>query len=45
MNKNKQMVYTYHNETKHSQRQYAKSLGYIDWVTQPNPYHSSEDYT
>jgi len=43
MNKNIQMVYTYHNETKHSQLQYAKSLGYMDWATQPNPYRSYID--
>ena len=40
MNKNLQMVYTYHNETKHSQQRYAKSLGYMDWATQPNPYRT-----
>ena len=40
MNKNTQMVYTYHNETKHTQHRYAKSLGYMDWATQPNPYRS-----
>jgi SagB-type dehydrogenase family enzyme len=40
MNKNIQMVYTYHNETKHSQQRYARSLGYMDWATQPNPYRS-----
>jgi len=40
MNKNLQMVYTYHNETKHSQQRYARSLGYMDWDTQPNPYRS-----
>jgi len=34
------MVYTYHNETKHRQHQYARSLGYMDWATQPNPYRS-----
>lgn len=34
------MVYTYHNETKHTQQRYAKSLGYMDWATQPNPYRS-----
>ncbi len=34
------MVYTYHDETKHRQEQYAKSLGYMDWATQPNPYRS-----
>lgn len=40
MNNNTQMVYTYHNETKHSQQRYAKSLGYMDWDTQPNPYRT-----
>jgi len=42
MNKNLQMAYTYHNETKHSQQRYARSLGYMDWNTQPNPYRSYE---
>ena len=42
MNKNTQMGY-YHNETKHSQLQYAKSLGYMDWATQPNPHRSYAD--
>ncbi|MCF6243593.1 MAG: SagB family peptide dehydrogenase [Sulfurovum sp.] len=45
MDKNTQMVYTYHNETKHSQLQYAKSLGYMDWATQPDPYRSYADTT
>ena len=40
MNKNTQMVYTYHDETKHRQEQYARSLGYMDWATQPDPYRS-----
>ena len=43
MNKNLQMVYTYHNETKHSAQKYAKSLGYMDWETQPNPYRYYEN--
>ena len=43
MNKELQMVYTYHNETKHSQQRYAKSLGYMDWATQPNPYRTYMD--
>jgi SagB-type dehydrogenase family enzyme len=38
MNKNLQMVYTYHNNTKHSNQRYARSLGYMDWATQPDPY-------
>lgn len=37
------MVYTYHNETKHRQEQYAKSLGYMDWATQPDPYRNYTD--
>ncbi len=40
MNKNLQMLYIYHNETKHSYNKYAKSLGYMDWATQPDPYRS-----
>jgi len=43
MNKNLQMVYTYHNETKHAQHRYARSLGYMDWATQPDPYRSYKD--
>ncbi|PLY05024.1 MAG: nitroreductase [Arcobacter sp.] len=43
MNKNLQMVYNYHNETKHSQQRYARSLGYMDWATQPNPYRTYSD--
>ena len=37
------MVYNYHNETKHSQQRYARSLGYMDWATQPNPYRTYSD--
>ncbi|MGK0256220.1 MAG: SagB-type dehydrogenase family enzyme [Arcobacteraceae bacterium] len=40
MNKNLQMVYTYHNNTKHSNQRYARSLGYMDWATQPDPYRT-----
>ena len=43
MNNNLQMVYNYHNETKHSNQKYAKSLGYMDWATQPNPYRNYID--
>jgi SagB-type dehydrogenase family enzyme len=42
MNNNLQMVYTYHNETKHAPARYARSLGYMDWATQPDPYRSYE---
>ena len=33
-------IFTYHNETKHSSRRYARSLGYMDWSTQPDPFRS-----
>lgn len=40
MNKNLQTVFTYHEETKHNYHKYARSLGYMDWANQPNPYRS-----
>lgn len=43
MNKNLQTLYTYHNETKHSHARYARSLGYMDWETQPNPYRNYQN--
>ncbi|MEO1923788.1 MAG: SagB/ThcOx family dehydrogenase, partial [Nautiliaceae bacterium] len=30
----------YHEETKHYPNRFAKSLGYLDWENQPNPYKS-----
>ncbi|MDA7816938.1 nitroreductase family protein [Sulfurimonas sp.] len=38
MNKELQTVFTYHEQTKHAQHRYARSLGYMDWETQPNPF-------
>ena len=38
MNKELQTVLHYHETTKHSQKRYAKSLGYMDWATQPDPF-------
>jgi SagB-type dehydrogenase family enzyme len=38
MNKNLQTVFSYHEETKHAHHRYARSLGYMDWANQPNPY-------
>ncbi|QOP40446.1 SagB/ThcOx family dehydrogenase [Sulfurimonas marina] len=38
MNKNLQTVLHYHETTKHHQNRYARSLGYMDWATQPNPF-------
>ncbi|EDZ61749.1 SagB/ThcOx family dehydrogenase [Sulfurimonas gotlandica] len=38
MNKSLQMVYEYHKTTKHAQHKYARSLGYMDWNTQPDPF-------
>lgn len=31
-------VYGYHDRTKHQLNRYARSLGYMDWATQPNPF-------
>lgn len=42
MNKNLQTVFRYHEQTKHSQQRYARSLGYMDWATQPNPFREYE---
>lgn len=38
-------VYRYHDETKHRYGRYAKSLGYLDWATQPNPFRSYDHTT
>ena len=32
------MVMAYHEETKHHFHRYARSLGYMDWANQPNPF-------
>jgi len=40
MNKSLQKVFHYHETTKHSQQRYARSLGYMDWSTQPNPFRN-----
>lgn len=31
-------VVLYHDATKHHPRRYARSLGYLDWATQPDPF-------
>ncbi len=33
-----QQVKTYHQETKHEFNRFAKSLGYLDWANQPDPF-------
>ena len=38
MNTNLQTIFHYHETTKHSQQRYARSLGYMDWATQPDPF-------
>jgi len=40
MNKNLQIVFSYHEETKHNYHKYARSLGYMDWENQPDPYRT-----
>ena len=31
-------ILNYHQSTKHYLDHYARSLGYLDWVNQPNPF-------
>ncbi len=45
MNKAINEILTYHNETKHAPQRYARSLGYMDWSTQPDPFRSYEGST
>jgi SagB-type dehydrogenase family enzyme len=33
-------VHTYHDGTKHHFNRFARSLGYLDWASQPNPFRS-----
>ncbi|HSP06558.1 MAG TPA: SagB/ThcOx family dehydrogenase [Acidobacteriota bacterium] len=32
------IILNYHEETKHHHHRFARSLGYLDWVTQPDPF-------
>lgn len=36
------VVHSYHQRTKHHPRRYARSLGYLDWSSQPNPFRIYE---
>jgi len=38
MNKHLNTIFQYHEETKHTALRHARSLGYMDWKTQPNPF-------
>jgi SagB-type dehydrogenase family enzyme len=40
MNKNLQSIFKYHEETKHAYGKYARSIGYMDWANQPDPFRS-----
>ncbi len=37
-----EMVMRYHQETKHHFSRYARSLGYLDWANQPDPFRRYE---
>jgi SagB-type dehydrogenase family enzyme len=39
------VVYEYHERTKHQLQHYARSLGYMDWASQPNPFRHYEEST
>jgi SagB-type dehydrogenase family enzyme len=34
------VIHTYHDGTKHHFDRFARSLGYLDWASQPNPFRS-----
>ncbi len=36
-------VHEYHDGTKHHFHRFARSLGYLDWASQPNPFRSFRD--
>lgn len=38
MKSNKEIIYNYHEQTKHRPHRYARSLGYLDWDNEPNPF-------
>src|SRR5215510_5420878 len=35
-------ILVYHDATKHHPHRYARSLGYLDWANQPNPFRRFE---
>jgi SagB-type dehydrogenase family enzyme len=37
------MVYRYHDGTKHHFQRFARSLGYLDWASQPRPFRGFAD--
>jgi len=39
------VVYEYHDRTKHHLHRYARSLGYMDWASQPDPFRRYDDAT
>lgn len=36
------IILSYHQQTKHHLNRYARSPGYLDWATQPNPFRTFE---
>jgi len=41
--KHNDIVFEYHERTKHHPNRYAVSLGYLDWATQPDPFRRYQD--
>ncbi len=37
---NTEIIFDYHQRTKHHPQRYAASLGYMDWATQPDPFRN-----
>ncbi|HVO33110.1 MAG TPA: SagB/ThcOx family dehydrogenase, partial [Elusimicrobiota bacterium] len=40
-----QSILDYHERTKHRPGRYARSLGYLDWAAQPEPFRFYEGVT
>jgi SagB-type dehydrogenase family enzyme len=37
-------IFEYHEATKHHYKRFAKSMGYMDWANQPDPFRHFEDH-
>ncbi|HOK09878.1 MAG TPA: SagB family peptide dehydrogenase [Candidatus Hydrogenedens sp.] len=42
MDNHLQIIYDYHEKTKHRPHRYARSLGYLDWDNEPTPFRTFE---
>lgn len=43
MKSGKEIIYDYHEQTKHKPYRYARSLGYLDWDNEPRPFRRFQE--